>query len=117
MKSVLISLLLLANIAFANTEIVKVEVEGFGDSLQSAIDRGLSEAMGRVNGRSIESEVVSKNSETLNVKNQTEDYFSSSEYQDQIKSNSKFSNYAWGEDYHDIIKSKLQYLFLELGVI
>ena len=89
MKSVLISLLLLANIAFANTEIVKVEVEGFGDSLQSAIDRGLSEAMGRVNGRSIESEVVSKNSETLNVKNQTEDYFSSSEYQDQIKSKTK----------------------------
>ena len=89
MKSVLISLLLLANIAFANTEIVKVEVEGFGDSLQSAIDRGLSEATGRVNGRSIESEVVSKNSETLNVKNQTEDYFSSSEYQDQIKSKTK----------------------------
>ena len=89
MKSALISLLLLANIAFANTEIVKVEVEGFGDSLQSAIDRGLSEAMGRVNGRSIESEVVSKNSETLNVKNQTEDYFSSSEYQDQIKSKTK----------------------------
>ena len=89
MKSVLISLLLLANITFANTEIIKVEVEGFGDSLQSAIDRGLSEAMGRVNGRSIESEVVSKNSETLNVKNQTEDYFSSSEYQDQIKSKTK----------------------------
>ena len=89
MKSVLIALLLLANITFANTEIVKVEVEGVGDSLQSAIDRGLSEAMGRVNGRSIESEVVSKNSETLNVKNQTEDYFSSSEYQDQIKSKTK----------------------------
>ena len=89
MKSVLISLLLLANITFANTEIIKVEVEGFGDSLQSAIDRGLSEAMGRVNGRSIESEVVSKNSETLNIKNQTEDYFSSSEYQDQIKSKTK----------------------------
>lgn len=89
MKSVLITLLLFANVAFGNTEIVKVEVEGFGDSLQSAIDRGLSEAMGRVNGRSIESEVVSKNSETLNVKNQTEDYFSSSEYQDQIKSKTK----------------------------
>lgn len=89
MKRVLITLLLFANVAFGNTEIVKVEVEGFGDSLQSAIDRGLSEAMGRVNGRSIESEVVSKNSETLNVKNQTEDYFSSSEYQDQIKSKTK----------------------------
>ncbi len=37
----------------ANTEIVKVEVEGVADSLQSAIDRALTEAMGRVNGRSI----------------------------------------------------------------
>ena len=34
--------------------------------------------------------------------------------QDQIKSNSKFSNYAWGEDYHDIIKSKLYTLLNEI---
>ena len=61
----------------ANTEIVKVEVEGVAESLQSAIDRALTEAMGRVNGRSIESEVLSKTSETLSVKNQTEDYLSS----------------------------------------
>ena len=60
MKIRFLSVFLIANFVFANTEIVKVEVEGFGDSLQSAIDRGLSEAMGRVNGRSIESEVVSK---------------------------------------------------------
>ena len=32
----------------ANTEIVKVEVECVADSLQSAIDRALTEAMGRV---------------------------------------------------------------------
>ena len=70
----------------ANTEIVKVEVEGVAESLQSAIDRALTEAMGRVNGRSIESEVLSKTSETLSVKNQTEDYLSSTEYQDKIKS-------------------------------
>jgi len=84
-----LAVFLIANFVFANTEIVKVEVEGYGDSLQSAIDRGLSEAMGRVNGRSIESEVVSKNSETLNVTNQTEEYLSSSEYQDEIKSKTK----------------------------
>ena len=73
----------------ANTEIVKVEVEGVADSLQSAIDRALTEAMGRVNGRSIESEVLSKTSETLSVKNQTEEYLSSTEYQDEIKSKTK----------------------------
>ena len=73
----------------ANTEIVKVEVEGMGESLQSAIDRGLTEAMGRVNGRSIESEILSKTSETVNIKNQTEEYLSSSDYQDQIKSKTK----------------------------
>lgn len=73
----------------ANTEIVKVEVEGIAESLQLAIDRALTEAMGRVNGRSIESEVLSKTSETLSVKNQTEDYLSSTEYQDKIKSKTK----------------------------
>ena len=73
----------------ANTEIVKVEVEGMGESLQSAIDRGLTEAMGRVNGRSIESEILSKTSETVNIKNQTEEYLSSSKYQDEIKSKTK----------------------------
>ena len=73
----------------ANTEIVKIEVEGMGPSLQSAIDQGLTEAMGRVNGRSIESEVLSKTTETVNIKNQTEDYLSSSEYQDEIKSKTK----------------------------
>ena len=35
--------------------------------------------------------------------------------QDQIKSNSKFSNYAWGEDYHDIIKSKLHTLLNDIN--
>ena len=73
----------------ANTEIVKVEVEGIAESLQLAIDRALTEAMGRVNGRSIESEVLSKTSETLSVKNQTEDYLSSTEYQEKIKSKTK----------------------------
>ena len=49
----LIVFLVFAGLVSANTQIVKVEVEGMGESLQSAIDRGLTEAMGRVNGRSI----------------------------------------------------------------
>ena len=52
-KFFLIAFLVFAGIISANTQIVKVEVEGMGESLQSAIDRGLTEAMGRVNGRSI----------------------------------------------------------------
>ena len=81
--------ILSAGLVSANTQIVKIEVEGMGDSLQLAIDRGLTEAMGRVNGRSIESEILSKNSEQVNIKDQTEEYLSSSEYQDQIKSKTK----------------------------
>lgn len=88
-KSFLIAFLVFAGVISANTQIVKVEVEGMGESLQSAIDRGLTEAMGRVNGRSIESEILSKTSEQVNIKNQTEEYLSSSEYQDQIKSKTK----------------------------
>ena len=37
---------------FGNTEIVKIEVEGLGTSERNAIDLALTEAMGRVNGRS-----------------------------------------------------------------
>tara|TARA_E500000178_G_C16970571_1_gene730735 strand:- start:240 stop:1532 length:1293 start_codon:yes stop_codon:yes gene_type:complete len=81
--------ILSAGLVSANTQIVKIEVEGMGDSLQLAIDRGLTEAMGRVNGRSVESEILSKNSEQVNIKDQTEEYLSSSEYQDQIKSKTK----------------------------
>ena len=88
-KYLLILSLIFAGLVSANTEIVKVEVEGVGESLQSAIDRGLTEAMGRVNGRSIESEILSKKSEQVNIKNQTEEYLASSEYQDQIKSKTK----------------------------
>ena len=86
LKNLLILSFVFVGFVSANTEIVKVEVQGTGESLQLAIDRALTEAMGRVNGRSIESEILSKNSETLNVKNQTEEYLSSSKYQDEIKS-------------------------------
>lgn len=89
LKNLLILSFVFVGFVSANTEIVKVEVEGTGESLQLAIDRALTEAMGRVNGRSIESEILSKNSETLNVKNQTEEYLSSSKYQDEIKSKTK----------------------------
>jgi curli biogenesis system outer membrane secretion channel CsgG len=89
MKLLLFPLLILINVAYANTEIIKVEVVGSGESLQSAIDKGLTEAMGRVNGRSMESEVLSKNSESLDASNNSAEYLFSSEYQDQIKSKTR----------------------------
>ena len=88
-KYFLIISLVFAGLVSANTQIVKIEVEGYGENLQSAIDRGLTEAMGRINGKSIESEILSKNSEKLSTKNQTEEYLGSSEYQDKIKSRTK----------------------------
>ena len=85
-KYFLIISIVFAGLVSASTQIIKIEVEGYGENLQLAIDRGLTEAMGRINGRSIESEILSKNSEKLSTKNQTEEYLSSSDYQDQIKS-------------------------------
>lgn len=88
-KYFLIISIVFAGLVSASTQIIKIEVEGYGENLQLAIDRGLTEAMGRINGRSIESEILSKNSEKLSTKNQTEEYLGSSEYQDKIKSRTK----------------------------
>ena len=56
-----------------------------GESLQSAIDRGLTEAWEELMGGQLNQKYY-KTSEQVNIKNQTEEYLSSSEYQDQIKS-------------------------------
>ena len=74
---------------FGNTEIVKIEVEGLGTSERNAIDLALTEAMGRVNGRSIESEVLSQTSETTKTEGDSFEYLGSEEYQNEIKSKTK----------------------------
>ena len=74
---------------FGNTEIVNIEVEGLGTSERNAIDLALTEAMGRVNGRSIESEVLSQTSETTKSEGDSFEYLGSEEYQNEIKSKTK----------------------------
>ena len=66
---------------FGNTEIVNIEIEGLGTSERNAIDLALTEAMGRVNGRSIESEVLSQTSETTKSEGESFEYLSSEKYQ------------------------------------
>lgn len=73
----------------ANTEVVKVEAEGFGASTQQAIDRALTEAMGRVNGKSIDSEVLISSSEKTVTENDSTEYLASQEYKDKINSKTK----------------------------
>ena len=74
---------------FGNTEVVNIQVEGLGTSERNAIDLALTEAMGRVNGRSIESEVLSQTSETTKSDNDSFEYLGSEEYQNEIKSKTK----------------------------
>ena len=89
MKQLLFVTAFISLFSFANTEIVKVEAEGFGSSMQQAIDRALTEAMGRVNGKSIESEVLVSSSEQTVTENDSTEYLASQEYKDKINSKTK----------------------------
>ena len=73
----------------AGIEYVSVEVEGRGESLKTAIDDALTQAIGRVNGISIESSSLLKTSEKYEEKNEDSDYYVSQEYQDSISSKTK----------------------------
>lgn len=73
----------------ANVEVMKVEARGLGNTLQQAIDRALTEAMGRVNGVSIDSQSLLSTSEKTVSKNDSADYLGSEEYKQQISSKTK----------------------------
>ena len=101
---------------FGNTEIVKIEVEGLGTSERNAIDLALTEAMGRVNGRSIESEVLSQTSETTKTEGDSFEYLGSEEYQNEIKSKTKgvvesYNLISSGKDSTGLYRVKLYYFF------
>ena len=81
--------LLFSSSLLSNTEIVKVQVEGIAPSERNAIDIALTEAMGRVNGKSVESEVLLNSSQKSTSDNSGTEYSSSREYQDTIKSRTK----------------------------
>ncbi|SVC97539.1 uncharacterized protein METZ01_LOCUS350393, partial [marine metagenome] len=73
----------------AGIDYVSVETEGRGVSLKEAIDQALTEAIGRVNGKSIESSTLLKTSEKFVERNENSDYYVSKEYQDTITSKTK----------------------------
>ena len=73
----------------AGIDYVSVETEGRGVSLKEAIDQALTKAIGRVNGKSIESSTLLKTSEKVKETNENSDYYVSQEYQDTIASKTK----------------------------
>ena len=76
-------------LASAGIDYVSVETEGRGVSLKEALDQALTEAIGRVNGKSIESSTLLKTSEKVEETNENSDYYVSQEYQDTIASKTK----------------------------
>ena len=80
---------ILISCCFAQSTIKQVEVLVFSPSYSNGINKGLVEAIGMVNGRSIESESLMKSSEIAISSNEDNSYFSSEEYQNQIKEKTK----------------------------
>ena len=90
-KLFFVSLLMLVVLPLSSASIdyVSVDTEGRGATLKEAIDQALTEAIGRVNGKSIESSTLLKTSEKLVESNENSDYYASQEYQDTIASKTK----------------------------
>ena len=83
LKSIILFSLLLFNYQptlAAGLEYVSVDVEGRGASIREAIDIALTEAIGRVNGKSIESSTLLISQEKSVQDNEDSDYYSSQEY-------------------------------------
>ena len=88
--SIFIFLILSLNAAHsAGLEYIKIETEGTGVTVREAIDSALIQAIERVNGKSMESSTLLKTQEKLEETNEDSNYYSSQEYQDEIKSKSK----------------------------
>ena len=69
-----------------------VQAEGFGTNSKEAIDMALSEALGKVNGKSIETENFLTTIENIEVTNNDENYYFSQEYQQKIKVQENLKN-------------------------
>lgn len=74
---------------WAGLEVRTVKSEGVGETLEKAIFAALDEAIGRVNGRSIESSKQLDFVERSAVLDDQQDYYSSEQYQSRIKSATK----------------------------
>ena len=73
----------------AQIETVSVNATGYGDNPESALNSALTQAIGQVNGRSMESDSLLKTTEKSTTKNDDSDYLSSRDFQESIKSKTK----------------------------
>lgn len=67
----------------------EVESSGLGVTLNGAINNALEEAIGRVNGKSIETKSMMQSIEISETDNQNEDYYASEAYMSKIKTATK----------------------------
>ena len=82
-------LLLLPSVSLGGLQKKTVESQGMGSSLNHAIYDALDEAIGRVNGKSIESRKQLDSVEVSEVNNDKEDYYAAEAVQQKIKTATK----------------------------
>ena len=74
---------------FSQIETVSVNSKGYGDGPESALNSALTQAIGQVNGRSIDSDSLLTTTEKTSTKNDESDYLSSRDFKESIKSKTK----------------------------
>lgn len=74
---------------FSQIETVSVNSKGYGDGPESALNSALTQAIGQVNGRSIDSDTLLTTTEKTSTKNDESDYLSSRDFKESIKSKTK----------------------------
>jgi len=79
----------LSSPAFAKIEYKTVQSNGTGATLNDAITEALSEAIGRINGRSLETATQLKSIEVSKTSKDNEEYLSSEEYKKSVNSATK----------------------------
>lgn len=75
--------------AFSQIETVSVNSKGYGDGPESALNSALTQAIGQVNGRSIDSDTLLTTTEKTSTKNDESEYLSSRDFKESIKSKTK----------------------------
>ncbi len=88
---IVVLVLILTSVCSVHAGLTKktVESEGIGATLNQAIYDALDEAIGRINGKSIESRKQLESVEVSKIDGDKEDYFASESYQSKIKSATK----------------------------
>jgi len=75
--------------AFGQLETVSVKAKGYGDGPEAALNSALTQAIGQVNGKSIDSNTLLTTTEKSSTKNDDSDYLSSRDFKESIKSKTK----------------------------